>query len=225
LNDRVRSEVTAAVIGVVKDSKYNNLRQPTPPTLYLPSGQQTFGPYDLGNTTFEVRWTGPAADIIPAVKKAIGDANPDVTIEFRVFSTQIRESLVQERLLATLSSFFGALALALASIGLYGLMSYTVGRRRGEIGIRMALGAQRGNVVSMILRDVGGLAVIGVGLGASAAFASARLIRTMLYGVTPGDAWTIATSAVILLACAALAGYIPAQKAALVDPMVALRDE
>jgi macrolide transport system ATP-binding/permease protein len=105
------------------------------------------------------------------------------------------------------------------------LMSYTVGRRRGEIGIRMALGAQRGNIRGMILRDVGMLAGIGVGLGTAAALAGARMVGTMLYGIAPRDTRTIAVSAVVLLASAALAGYIPARRAALVDPMAALRDD
>src|SRR5262249_22311136 len=157
--------------------------------------------------------------------QAVVEANRDITFEFRVFSTQVKESLVQERLLATLSSFFGVLALTLAIVGLYGLMSYTAGRRRGEIGIRMALGAQRWNVLWLILRDVGMLAGIGVGLGAAAAVASARLVASMLYGIAPGDPRTIAASVAVLLASAAVAGYIPARRAALVDPMAALRDE
>jgi ABC-type antimicrobial peptide transport system permease subunit len=113
----------------------------------------------------------------------------------------------------------------LAIAGLYGLMSYTVGRRRAEIGIRMALGAQRQNVVWMILHDVGKLAGLGVGLGAAAAVFSARLVGSMLYGIAPGDARTVATSAVVLLASAALAGDVPARRAAQVDPTAALREE
>jgi ABC-type antimicrobial peptide transport system permease subunit len=139
---------------------------------------------------------------------------------------QLRDQeLVQERLLAQLSSFFGLLALLLACVGLYGVMSYDVARRTHEIGIRMALGAQRRDVVGVVLRETMLLVVIGVITGLSAALATTRLITSLLYGLTPNDPLTIGLAGLLLLAVAAMAGYLPARRAARVDPMEALRHE
>jgi ABC-type antimicrobial peptide transport system permease subunit len=139
---------------------------------------------------------------------------------------QLRDQeLVQERLLAQLSSFFGLLALLLACVGLYGVMSYDVARRTHETGIRMALGAQRRDVVSLVLRETMLLVGAGVIIGLSAALWATRLIASLLYGLTPNDPMTITLASLLLLTVAALAGYFPARRASRVDPMEALRHE
>jgi ABC-type antimicrobial peptide transport system permease subunit len=146
-------------------------------------------------------------------------------INVRTQSELIAMSFNRERLFATLSSFFGLLALALVSIGLYGVMSYTVARRTHEIGVRMALGAQSGNVLRMIMGESMLLVLIGLAIGLAAALAMTRLIAGMLYELTPSDPLTITLATLLLLVVAALAGWLPARRAARVDPMVALRRE
>jgi ABC-type antimicrobial peptide transport system permease subunit len=145
--------------------------------------------------------------------------------DIKTQSEQADESLAGERLFATLSSFFGLLALLLASIGLYGVMSYNVARRTNEIGIRMALGANRIDVIRLVLRETLLLVFTGSIIGMGAAFATTRLIESMLYGLTPNDPVIISLAVLLLLAVAALAGYLPARRASQVDPMVALRYE
>ncbi len=138
---------------------------------------------------------------------------------------EITQVLTQERLFATLCSFFGILALALAAVGLYGLMSYSVVRRTGEIGLRMALGALPRSVLAMIVRESLILVVIGVAVGLAASWAAARWISSLLFGLTPNDPLTYATVAFLLLAVALLACWIPARRAARINPMIALRAE
>jgi ABC-type antimicrobial peptide transport system permease subunit len=142
-----------------------------------------------------------------------------------MFETQVNESLAMERLLATLSGFFGVLALALAMIGLYGLMSYNVARRRNEIGIRIALGAAQSRVLGLVLGEVGRMTVLGVVLGVAAALATSRLLKAFLFGLSATDPLTLIAATVLLLFVGALAGYLPARRASRMDPMVALREE
>ena len=162
---------------------------------------------------------------MPAVKQVINETSPDIVIEFRVLSRQIRESLTKERLMATLSGFFGFLAALLATVGLYGVISYTVARRTNEIGIRMALGAQCGNVMGMIMREAGVLLAMGVAIGAGLALAVARTATSLLFGLKPHDPLTLGLAIVLLAAVAAGASFVPAQRASRLDPMVALREE
>jgi ABC-type antimicrobial peptide transport system permease subunit len=138
---------------------------------------------------------------------------------------QIDQTIFQERLFAKLSSFFGLLALTLTCVGLYGIMAYAVTRRTNEIGIRVALGADRRTIMGMVMRDVLALVAIGIIIGIPAALASARLISHMLFGLTPTDPLTIVVTSLVMAAVAALAGYLPARRASHVDPMVALRYE
>jgi putative ABC transport system permease protein len=210
------------IIGVVGDAKYQSLREETLATAYVAASQEKT-PYP--NAVFEVRGTGSAADLIPSVRTVIEQVNKDISLEFRTLSVQVAESLTRERLLATLSGFFGALALLLATIGLYGVMSYNVTRRRSEIGIRMALGAAESRVLRMVLREVGLLVGVGLAVGAGAALAATRLIETFVYGVTVRDPMTLGLAAVLLGAVALLAGYLPARRASRLDPMTALREE
>jgi predicted permease len=210
------------IIGVVKDAKYRSLREDTLPVAYKPMLEAPKpGPY----VVFELRAQGSAADLIPGVKKTLDDVNRDVVLNFQTLSVQVAESLNRERLLATLSGFFGALALVLASIGLYGVMSYNVARRRGEIGIRMALGAEQGRVLRMVLREVAWMILGGVIAGSAAALATTQLVSTFLYGLNARDPVILLLAAVVLAAVAALAGYLPARRASRLDPMAALREE
>jgi ABC-type antimicrobial peptide transport system permease subunit len=176
--------------------------------------------------TFEVRtFSGSPNAIISAVKSAIAGVNRDVSLQFKSLAVQVDESLARERLLAILSGFFGALALLLAMIGLYGVMSYNVARRRNEIGIRMALGAEQSRVLRMVLREVAILIGIGLAIGLGAAIATTRFVESFLYGMKPNDPWTLSLAAGALALVAALAGFLPARRASRLDPMTALREE
>jgi putative ABC transport system permease protein len=146
-------------------------------------------------------------------------------LRFTTLAAQVDESHTRERLLATLSGFFGALALLLATIGLYGVMSYNVAHRHNEIGIRMALGAEQSRVLRMVLGEVASLVGIGLVIGLSAALATTRFVASFLYGVKSNDLWTLSLSAGVLALVAALAGFPPARQASGLDPMAALREE
>ena len=175
---------------------------------------------------FAVRTAGDPLTMISAIREAVRQIDPNLPLfRFTTLNAQAEERLAQERLFARLTSFFGLLALGLASIGLYGVMAYSVARRTHEIGVRMALGARAPDVVRMILWESMLLVVIGVLIGLGAALGSARFVSGMLYGLTPADPTTISLSALVMLAVAGLASYLPARRASRVDPMVALRYE
>ena len=209
------------IIGVVKDTKYRSLRAEGEAIAYYPLSQ--LPPMRWAN--FLLRANGPAASLIPSVKAAVDEVNHDITLQFRTLALQVDESLGRERLLATLSGFFGALALALAVIGLYGVMSYNVARRRNEIGIRMALGAEQARVLRMVLGEVAILIVAGLALGLAVAVSSTRLLASFLYRLEPNDPTTLVTACVVLAVSAVVAGLLPARRAANLDPMTALREE
>jgi predicted permease len=210
------------IVGVVEDAKYHDLREPPAPTFYQPMGQD-FEPFTSSN--IELRADGSAVALIPGLKSTMAQFNPDVVISFRTLDTVVDESLTRERLLATLSGFFGALALLLSAIGLYGVMSYSVARRRNEIGIRMALGAEQRRILVMVLGDVAVLLIFGLAAGIAAALLSTRLVASFLYGVTARDPAVLAISSAALAIVAAAAGYLPARRASRLDPMSALREE
>jgi predicted permease len=210
------------IVAVVKDAKYQSLREQTLPTAYVPLGQEEKPGLSMN---FELLATGQPSALVPAVTSAIAEINPEVTLNFKTLEAQVSESLSLERLLATLSSFFGGLALLLAVIGLYGVMSFSVARRRSEIGIRMALGAQRVKLLRIVLGEVGLMVLIGLAAGLGAAFWAARLISSFLYGVKPTDLATLALAAGLLATVAGIAGYLPARRASRLDPMAALREE
>jgi putative ABC transport system permease protein len=209
------------VIGVVKDTKYQSLREEKETIAYFPQSQQS----PARSNNFLIRANGPAASLIPGVKAAVDEVNHNITLQFRTLAVQLDESLGRERLLATLSGFFGALALALAAIGLYGVMSYNVARRRNEIGIRMALGAEQSRVLRMVVGEVAILIVAGLALGLAGAVSGTHLLASFLYGVEPNDPATLAGACLILAAAAVVAGFLPARRAANLDPMTALREE
>jgi len=209
------------IVGVVKDTKYTSLRAEGEAIAYYPLSQLP----PMRWVNFVLRASGPAASLIPAVKAAVDEVNHDITLQFRTLALQVDESLGRERLLATLSGFFGALALGLAVIGLYGVMSYNVARRRNEIGIRMALGAEQARVLRMVLGEVAILIVAGLGLGLAVAVSSTRLLASFLYRLEPNDPTTLVTACVVLAVSAVVAGLLPARRAASLDPMTALREE
>jgi predicted permease len=199
------------IVGVVEDAKYRKLDEPMEATAYVPFEQTEL-------------WR-PSIELIPAVTEAMREIQPAIALEFTTLHDQLATSLARPRLLAALSGFFGGLALLLAVIGLYGTMSYSVARRRSEIGIRIALGSARTGILRMVAGEAGAVVAIGVALGALLALVATRLVASFLYGVTPSDPVTLALSALILAAVAIAAGLLPAWRAAGVDPMVALREE
>jgi putative ABC transport system permease protein len=210
------------VIGVVKDIKYEEVDETPHLSVYLARAQDQL---TLSDVNFEVRTAGPVEPLIPAVRAAIGEVNRGVSLEFRNLETQVDDSLLQPRMVALLSAFFGGLALLLAMIGLYGVTAYGVARRQAEIGIRMALGAQPGSVVWLVLREVAVMLAIGTAIGLGASLAAARLVASLLYGVKPDDTAPLAIAAVVLGIATGIAAYLPAHRAAHLDPMAALREE
>jgi putative ABC transport system permease protein len=210
------------IVGVVKDAKYGSLRDEPSPFVFIPWSQSGV-PGVL--TAFQLRSAGGPTGLIPGVKSAIGGINPDVSITFQTLAAKLDESTEREAVLAALSSLFGALALLLATVGLYGVTSYNIARRRGEIGIRMALGAARSRVLRMVLGEVAILIGMGLAIGFGAALATTRLIASFLYGLQPQNPWIFGLAATLLTIVAAIAGYVPARRASRLDPMGALREE
>ena len=221
--DHEHKEFSVEVIGVAADAKYDSLRKAPPVTIYIPSTQDPSP--GAGPGTFAVRFAGSPSSVVSGVKEAARAVDSRISLDFHFLSDQVAASLMQERLVATLASFFGVLALILASAGLYGVVAYGASRRRNEMAIRLALGSTRGNVLRLILRDLAVLVLVGVPLGLGASLACARFVRSMLFGLTPNDPRTLAAATAILLAVAGIAGYLPARRAARLDPVVTLREE
>lgn len=217
----LEKEEGVEIVGVVQGVKGRDLRQAPDRIAYLPVDQQE----DFG-TALYVRAAGQPEVVMTQVREAL----KEFRASFIVFSVasieeQVDAGLQRERLLAKLLSFFGGLALVLAAVRLYGVMSYAVVRRTGEIGIRMALGARRFDVLRMVLRETLVLVAAGVVLGIPAALATTRYLASLLFGLTPTDPATIVVLSVAMLAVAFLAGYVPARRASRVDPLIALRYE
>ncbi len=214
---------TYEIVGVVKDSRYENLREPDTKLIYLPVTQARDR---LGRLTLAVRSEGKPADLTNVIARELRSLDANLLFNnIATVSERVDQSLVQERLIATLSLFFGVLALLLACIGLYGVMSYDVARRTNEIGIRMALGADAQRVVRLVLRETLWWVALGVGLGLGAVWTTTRWLESLLFGLKPHDSLTIGLAVLVLLMVAAVAGYLPARRAARVDPLVALRHE
>src|SRR5262245_38398990 len=211
------------IVGVVKDAKHNSLREPGLRTYYIPYFQDS---NRWGATTFQIRTAADPTGVIAAVRQKAREIDANLPLfNIKTLAKQVDESLAQERLIGAVSSFFGLLALMLAAVGLYGVMAYAVSQRTHEIGVRMALGAHRGDVLRMVLRQGMKLVLIGAGLGLAASFAATRIIANQLFDVTATDPMTFIAAPVLLLIVALAACFAPARRATRVDPLVALRCE
>ena len=210
------------IVGLVKDTKYNRIRRPAAAIAYLDITQDKEADNSM---QVLVRSNLPMETVEAAIRRTMHEVSSGISFDFEGLQDQIRQSLLAERLLATLSGFFGALAVVLAMIGLYGVMSYTVAERTSEIGIRMALGARRADVTAMILRKAATLLVAGLALGAGLSLACASAASALLFGLKPRDPVTLAIAAAVLAAVALGASYLPARRAAALDPIASLKDE
>jgi len=211
------------IIGVVKDAKYNSLRESTPNLAYMPY-QQT--PTGRGQMTLHVRITGNTSAVADRIREEVLATDKDMpAFEVQTVAAEVDASIIQEGLIARLAGFFGILALLLVSIGLYGLVAYSVTQRTGEIGIRMALGAQPADVMLMVIREVLLLVFGGLVCGVAAAAAVTRVVSTLLFGLTPNDPFTFLIAMSLMVGVASFAAYLPARKASRIDPMIALRYE
>ena len=210
------------IVGVTGDNKFQDMHEEFLPFVYFPSMQlEKPGPDDQ----FLIRSSLPLTSMMASVKQTMSDMNPGIDLEFKVFKTQIHNSLLQDELMATLSGFFGFLAALLAAIGLYGVISYMVLQRTREIGIRMAIGADRAAVVKMILRESAMLTAAGLVIGTGLALGAAQAAKSLLYGLKPRDPLTLVMAVVTLSAVAGLASFVPAFRASKLDPLEALRYE
>ena len=210
------------VIGLVANTKYRTLREEPQATFYAPIAQMQ----SLDSSVrLAIKTAGDPWSSRQAILHAIGNVHKDIAVDFRTLDEDLGAAMMQERLIASLSAFFGGLALLLAALGLYGVMSYSVTRRRNEIGIRMALGAEPDTVVALVLRHVALITVAGLIAGAIVAVSTGRFINALLFNLATYDRTMIAITAITLAVAAAIAGYLPARRAARIDPMAALREE
>lgn len=210
------------IIGVVGDTKYQTMRQEAPRQVFFPYQQNSWA----DAMTAYVRTDIATEQMFPALRAAVRKLDANVPVFLATTGERMRDdSLAVERLAATLSTAFGFLATMLAAIGLYGVMAFLVARRTREIGIRVALGAMRGDVVWLVMRETLVLAGAGILIGLPAAYAVTRLVSSQLYGVTPNDPATMFLATLGIAAVAALSGYLPARRTTRVDPITALRYE
>jgi predicted permease len=217
-----KQEPLFEIVGLVENMKYSQLREDPRPVGFFPVAQNE-EPGTGG--TFVLRIAGSAGEVMEGVKAAVAQVSPVIGIEFRQMSRQIEESVMRERLMATLSGGFGLLAGSLATLGLYGVIAYMVARRRNEIGVRIALGADRGRLIRLVLFEAVLLLAFGLAAGAGIALWAGRAASTLLFGLQPHDPATLAAAMALLAAVALIASYVPARRAAALQPMVALRDE
>jgi hypothetical protein len=209
-------------ISSCSDASLHDIREHAPPTLYVPSTQYRDA---MGWSQLMLRTKAAPAAMAHAVRQTVESLGHEYVAKTHMVVETIDRSILRERLFAILAAFFGGLALLLAAVGLYGLMAYNVAQRTREIGVRMALGAARSDVLSMILRETLAMTGIGLALGLAGALGASRFIANLLYGVSAQDPLTLAAVSILLAAVAAVAGWIPARRATRVDPMVALRYE
>jgi putative ABC transport system permease protein len=214
-------EPAVTIVGVVRNAKYQRLRETNSMTVYLASSQQDVGSY----VNLAVRGDGDTRALVAPLKGAVAEVHRQATIEVRTLEEQVATSLSRDRVLALLSGLFGAVALLLSMLGLYGVMAYTVARRKNEIGVRIALGAASTRVVRMVLGDVARVVAIGALVGIAGALAAGKLVASFLYGLEARDPLVLAAATGVLVSVALVAGLIPALRASRVDPVAALRED
>jgi predicted permease len=217
-----RPDTLFQVVGLVRNTKYYELREDFLPIAFVPEGQDDD---PRPNGTFVLRTNAPVGDFYRKAEEAVAEISPGLGIDFTVLTTQLKESLMRDRLMAALAGAFGLLAGSLAVLGLYGVISYMVARRRNEIGVRVALGASRGQVVGLVLREAVLLLAIGLVLGTGLSVWAAQAASSLIYGLTPRDPLTLGGAIVLLAMVALFASYGPALKASRLQPMDALREE
>ncbi len=215
-------ETAYEVVGVARDAKFEQLKEELIPVMYLPSLQD---PQPSPGRQFLIRSNLPQGEITASVSRALTEVNPSLDTSFEWFRTMVQGSMLRERLMATLSGFFGVLALVLATIGLYGILSYGVASRTNEIGIRIALGARVREIVTLVLREALVLVLIGIVAGIPAVLVVARFASTLLFDLSPTDPISLTLAGLVMLAVAVVAAYLPARRATRIDPLVALRYE
>ena len=210
------------IVGVFADTKYNSVQGETPAMVYCPDSQfPTLGPW----STVMIRSDVPTETLMRSVKARLRQLQPGMVVESFDFGQAIRDGFVGQRLMAMLAGFFGVVAGLVAIVGIYGMVAYAVERRRRELGVRTALGAERWQLITMVMRQAGALIVVGLALGAVLGLLGGRVIKTMLFEIQPSDPWILGGGAAILAVSALLASYVPARRAARVDPLEALRQE
>jgi ABC-type lipoprotein release transport system permease subunit len=218
--------VDIEIVGVAKTARYNSLKQEIMPVTYISYLQTINKNWPVNSMIFELRTVGDPLKMANAVRQVVHEASPQIPIaDITTQARQIDGTIIQERTFAQLCSWFGALAMIMACVGLYGTMAYAVSRRTSEIGIRMALGAERRRIIWMVLRQVLSLGAVGVIIGMAAVWETTAFLKSYLFGLQPNDPATLIAAVSILAACAILAGYAPAWRASRIDPMVALRHE
>jgi predicted permease len=210
------------IVGVVRDVKYGSLRQVSPPTFYLPFFQEPQG----GPISFVVRISGDPRPVMAGLRLIVGQIDPAIGVQnVSTLDEVVNANLRQERMVAQLGGFFSIFALALACLGLYGVLSFAVVQRTREIAVRVALGAQNRNVLSLVLGQGVKLVLVGLSIGLTGAFTATSFVSSLFYGVSGTDPVTVVSVSMLLLLVAALASWLPARRAARIDPMEALRYE
>jgi predicted permease len=220
-----KDPVDVQIVGVARTARYSSLKREIPPVVYF-SYSQTIRNWPIGQMYFELRTGGDPLALANTVRGIVREVSPKVPVAgITTQARRIDRTIVQERTFAELCTCFGALALIMACVGLYGTMAYAVSRRTSEIGIRMALGAERRRIIWMVLRQVLVLGSIGVLIGVAAVWETTSYLKSFLFGLQPNDPIALGAAVAILIGCAILAGYAPAWRASRIDPLTALRHE
>jgi predicted permease len=215
-------ETSFEIVGLVKDTKYQSLRDEATPIAFVAIAQN---PESSPSTQLVIRYSTGLPGVASGIRNTLAQAHSSINVDLTVFDVMIRDGLMRDRLLATLSGFFGVLAALIAAVGLYGVMSYTVVRRTNEIGLRIALGANRGSILSIILRQTATLLAVGLAAGTLLSWGVTGAAESMLFGLKSHDVRTMLSGAALLTVITFAASYLPARRAARLDPMKALREE
>jgi len=225
LGARNTTPIDMEIVGVSREARYGGVKRRVPPVVYLPYYLQPSS-YPVEQMVYELRTAGDPLAYVNSIREIVNRADsrvPVMNVETQV--AEIDQTINQEIMFAKLCTAFAVLALVIACVGLYGTMSYAVARRTNEIGIRMALGAQPGGVIWMVLRQVFLIAAVGLAIGLPVALATSKLVESFLFGMKPDDPLAIGAAVAVLIASAVVAGYAPARRASKIDPMAALRHE